>query len=118
LRNPYEQESDNYGYEDSQLEGNISLEPQNEYNQKAPEKSRQAQRNTQSQHDFIAVGPTAYQPFEPSFIKNNSIMNSVIGFAGLFGANTGKGNPQAQEYDEENEPPLLEGMIQKTLNEI
>ena len=109
LRNPYEEESTGYGYDDSQLEGNISLEPQSEYNQKAPEKSRQAQRNNQNQHDFIAVGPSSDQPFEPAFVKNNSIINSVMGFAGLLGANTQAKGP-AQEYDEENEPPLLEDL--------
>jgi len=109
FRNPYEEESTGYGYDDSQLEGNISLEPQSEYNQKAPEKSRQSQRNPQTQHDFIAVGPTSDQPFEPAFVKNNSIINSVMGFAGLFGANPQAKGP-VQEYDEENEPPLLEDL--------
>ena len=118
LKNPYTESSYGYVEDDTQLEGTISLMTDNNqpvYTETNKQKKAQPQRKSnndqfQNNNDFVGFEP-ASQSYEPSFVKNNSVLNTVMSFAGLFGNNQqAKNGQQPQEYDEENEPPLLEDL--------
>jgi len=57
-------------------------------------------------------GPHSQEPY----YANNSFVNSLSTINNFFGANQQKPEQQnAQPYDEDNEPPLLEGKISQTV---
>jgi len=112
LKNPYEQSS-YYPGDETQLEGSISLitndGPQKPRHSETDRQSQNYKRHPNDSNEFAGFEP-ASQHYEPSFVKNNSLFSNMMSFVGLLGNNQQARNGQhSQEYDEENEPPLLEG---------
>ena len=113
LKNPYEQSS-YYPGDETQLEGSISLitndGPQKPRHSETDRQSQNYKRHPNDSNEFAGFEPASQHHYEPSFVKNNSLFSNMMSFVGLLGNNQQVRNGQhSQEYDEENEPPLLEG---------
>ena len=103
----------NYNYDgEYERQSSIAFNDSYQQNTRSVDMRDQSNYSREPSEDFAGFAPGA-QALQVPVAKANSVLGTVFGFASMFmGNNQGNNGRQSNgEYDEENEPPLLEGIV-------